>query len=1015
MPDTRLPNLARFGPFELDLTAGELQTNGRKVRLPEQQFQILQMLLLHQGQMVSREEIRIRLWPNDTVVEFDRSINAAIMKLRLTLGDSADAPRFIETVARRGYRLLVPVQLTEAITPASPAMEMGDGSLLGKRVSHYRVLTLLGGGGMGLVYKAEDLKLNRPVALKFLTEELGTDSVTLQRFEREARTASSLNHPNICTIYGVEEHGNQPFIVMELLEGESLRDLIARHGPHEGSGASHLPLQQILDIAMQIAAGLEAAHEKGIVHRDIKPANIFVTRRGQVKILDFGLAKVAETVAGYPSDDSAEVNQAKPNEVLQRDFPRDHLVTRTGITMGTAAYMSPEQVGGEKLDARTDLFSFGLVLFEMATGQQAFSGDTAAIVQTPPPPSRVVSALPEALDHVVSKALERDRDLRYQSAADLRADLNRLKRDTDPGKALTTHPTSGPQAKRKRLLGWLLPGAAVLVSGAIAIWYMHRPPPPPRISEYTQMTFDGHGKRPGGTDGIRLYYSLDEAGGIQQIAVSGGVSEPIPVEFQNAILLPGCLSPDGSRMLAWPFGKWDVKPTNSVSIVRVPGGSARYLTEAVSVTWSPDGTSAAYSSADGDINLIRSDGTGVRTLARVGGSGIGWLSWSPDGKTMRFFKDGRPWEMSSNGSNLHELLHNWRPSYESCCGQWTPDGEFFIFVAGDQPSGSNMFIHQIWALDDRLGLFRQHPAEPVQLTSGPMYWGDPLPSRDGKKIFADGFTLRGELVRFRSKSGKFESFLKGISAWHVDFSKDGKSVVYVSFPEGVLWRANLDGSKPVQLSDPPMYPFLPRWSPDGSQILFMVEAPAGHSEAYIVSSSGGSPRLLLPEDKGEQVAATWSPDGRRIAFSRGPDRNVPGMIYILDLATHQVSTLPGSEGLFSPQWSPDGRFIEGQAGDVLSLKVFDLVTQQAWVLQTGREALWAVWSSDSRFIFFVSPHGNPGVFRIPLKGGNPELVIDLKDFRYAAGPWMTLDATDAPLMLRYSGTDDIYALTLERK
>jgi len=213
-----------------------------------------------------------------------------------------------------------------------------------------------------------------------------------------------------------------------------------------------------------------------------------------------------------------------------------------------------------------------------------------------------------------------------------------------------------------------------------------------------------------------------------------------------------------------------------------------------------------------------------------------------------------------------------------------------------------------------------------------------------------------------------------------------------------------------------MYPVLPRWSPDGSQILFMAKPPGGgQSEAYIVSSSGGTPRLLLPEDKGAQNAPNWSPDGRRIAFSRGPDRNVPGMIYILDLATHHVSTLPGSEGFSAPQWSPDGRFIEVQADDALSLKIFDLVTEQVWVLQIGREAIWHVWSRDSRFIFFVSLHGNPGVFRIPLKGGMSELVIDLKDFRYAGGPWMALDTTDAPLMLRSSAIDDIYALTLEKK
>jgi eukaryotic-like serine/threonine-protein kinase len=866
----------------------------------------------------------------------------------------------------------------------------------GTRLGHYEVLALIGAGGMGEVYRGRDTRLNRTVAIKVIPHALSSDPFRQRRFEREARAISALQHPNICTLHDIGQQDGKHFLVMEYLEGETLAKRLQK---------GRLPFALTLRYAAEVADALDAAHRRGIVHRDLKPANIFLTLHGESKVLDFGLAKLDES---NPESNTAD------------ETATDHkILTTPGIAMGTAPYMSPEQTRGEDLDGRTDIFSLGAVLYEMATGKMAFPGKTPAMMhkaildETPPPPSTVVPRLLESLDHVVGKALEKDRDLRYQSAADLRADLNRLKRDTDSGKVVTTHPTSkpGPQAKRKRLLGWLLPGAAVLVSGAIAVWYMHRPLPPPRISEYTQMTFDGHGKRAGGTDGIRLYYSLDEAGGIQQIAVSGGVSEPIPVELRNAVLLPGCLSPDGSRMLAWPFGVWDKKPTKSVSIVRIPGGSVRYLTDAVAATWSPNGESVGYSTVNGDIDLIRSDGTGVRTLARVGGSGIDGLSWSPDGKTMRFFKDGRPWEMSSNGSNLHELLHNWRPSYASCCGQWTPDGEFFIFVAGDQPSG-----YQIWALDDRLGLFRQHPAEPVKLTSGPLRWGDPLPSRDGKKIFADGFTLRGELVRFDSKSGKFEPFFKGISAQFVDFSKDGKSVVYVSFPEGVLWRANLDGTKLVQLSDPPMYPVLPRWSPDGSQILFMAKPPGGgQSEAYIVSSSGGTPRLLLPEDKGSQNAPNWSPDGRRIAFSRGPDRNVPGMIYILDLATHHVSTLPGSEGFSSPQWSPDRRFIEVQADDALSLKIFDLVTQQAWVLQIGREAIWHVWSRDSRFIFFVSLHGNPGVFRIPLKGGMPELVIDLKDFRYSGGPWMALDTTDAPLMLRSSAIDDIYALTLEKK
>jgi DNA-binding winged helix-turn-helix (wHTH) protein/Tol biopolymer transport system component len=605
-------------------------------------------------------------------------------------------------------------------------------------------------------------------------------------------------------------------------------------------------------------------------------------------------------------------------------------------------------------------------------------------------------------------------------------DLNPQKLDTDSGTVVATgqKSKSRPHSRRTGLLRWTLPGAAVLAGCAIAVWYMQRPLPMPHISDYKQLTFDGHGKSAVGTDGSRLYFNLDEGypNGIRQMAVSGGVSEPVPIELPDPVGLRGSLSPDGSSMLVWLSTPDQF--ANPVSIVHLPEGSLRNLTEAGSAAWSPDGTLVVYSTADGDINLIQRDGTGARKLAGVGGNQISSLSWSPDGKTIRFFKDFRPWEMSSSGSNVHELLRNWRPSYRAYGGQWTADGEFFIFVGG-QPRG-NSLPGDLWALDERHVWIAKPSAEPVQLTAGPLRWGGPVLSKDGRKIFADGFIDRGELVRFNSKSHTFEPFLGGISAESVDFSRDGKSVAYVSYPEGILWKANADGSKPVQLSEP-MYAVVPRWSPDGSQIVFMTWPFEDLPKVYILPSAGGSPRLLYPEDKGAEDNPNWSPDGQKIAFSRQPDvrlsqrgfhGNTRGIIFILDVATHQVSTLPGSEGFWGPMWSPDGRFLESRSDDELSIKVFDFTTQRAWVLQIVDKADWNAWSRDGRFIYFISMmKGHPGVFRIPVQGGKPEMVVDLKGFRGTGlfTGYFGLDPTDAPLMLRFNGSEDLYALTLEKK
>ena len=897
--------------------------------------------------------------------------------------------------------------------------------MIGQTISHYRIIEELGSGGMGVVYKAEDIELGRLVALKFLPELVAQNPVVLERFRWEARAASGLNHPNICVIYEIGEAERRRFIAMEYLDGTTLRQRIAK---------SPLPLPELLDLSIEIADALDAAHTHGIIHRDIKPANIFVTLRSHAKILDFGLAKL--TV----SDGASVSGNTFGGNTQSADGPN-----RPGPALGTIPYMSPEQALGQPLDSRTDLFSFGVVLYEMATGVLPFQGQTTAaffdslIHSAPKWPLRFDPATPLELERIVRKTLEKDPAQRYASAADMRTDLQNLRRETESGEAFATRSAARPapdskerirsafataataQARapflpRRRAVIW---GISIIV-GIIAILaaarFVQSPASPPRVVASVQITNDGSPKRSLVTDGVRLYFS-EYTGGhslLMQVSTSGGDTAPLPNPLPSADIYD--ILPSRSELLV-RTGEEGVEPESPLWVLPVPGGSPRRLGDitAHAATWTPDGRHIIYGNGS-TLYLCNVDGTDSRKLVTVAGVPFG-LRVSPDGSLLRFSVEdpvrhtSSLWEVAADGHGLHPLLLDWNKPPKESAPTWTLDGKYFFFQSG-RDNGQD-----IWAIRE-LKSIASRSTVPLQLTAGPLAFSTPV-SRDNGRLFVIGRQRRFDLVRYAGKSQQFSTYLPGISAGEAEISRDGQWITYVSHPEHTLWSSKLNGSSRVQLTFAPLEAHLPRWSPDGTRIAFMGLRPGRPWKIFVVPAQGGTPQELTSEGRNEGDP-TWTPQGDSVIFGAMPwleyGTSSGPSIRAVDLQTSSISDVPGSEELFSPRCSPDGRYIAAFSADSTRLMLYDFRTRKWSQLAQGLFAF-ENWSLDGKYLYAENYLDKSDDFvRVSVADGKVERLFSLKEVPRGFDPWESwvgLGPDDTPLLMRDKSTQEIYRLDLD--